>query len=207
MRIGERRETLQRIGARITITPEIFVEAAQNIYFMGILITIILWINSYPKEHKGVESFMIDQQAKFLEKRKYSKVEIISNIILLNKKQLNKEKKNIILINKAAALKFMKKDAQSKLVIKSVKSKNIAFSLATTLIEHDFKVASMLMKKIPKNTLRSYYIDWPLFKLNRRSKILKETYKKIVGKLTPYQKVEEDLSKEIREVVFNKKRA
>ncbi len=182
------KKDLPKIGDNVDVTPDLFLKTCSNLYLIGLQIGINLWIHSKPKDIKLIENLLIDQQIKFLNKRKFYLAEIVSNMAISTIKTFSKIPiEENVLINKAASLKFQKKDNLSEQILNNIHSKDIVFNLAICLINKNFKTASALMTKINKSKLQSYYINWPLFKLNRRSETLNKAFKKIVGKVSLYQ--------------------
>ena len=190
IRVGFNKNELPGVGKDIIITPGIFIDAVNNLYLMGIQIGLSLWINTIPKEKKLIEDFIIDEQAKFIENKKFHSAEIISNIAnAVIREYSKKDIKYIIMINKAISLTFQKKNKLAMKVLEGVKSESTDFKLAIHLIKREFKLASLLMDKIDKEDLRFYYRHWPIFKLHRKTKILTKVYKKRIGNLDLYEVV------------------
>lgn len=182
---GIKYEDLPKIGEKVKVTPQIFIKAGIYLYIMGINIGVNLWKHTKPKESEEIESFLIDQQVKYLNKKGFWILDLISDITLASfDKFSRKSNEYTVLINKAIALKQEKKDSEAEEIFKKMPLNDKVFQLAIALIKKDFLTASELMKKIKKTKLEYFYETWPLFKMNRRSKLVSKTYVKIIGNFT-----------------------
>lgn len=165
------------------VSPEYFKDSSLMILQIALMLSNKM-MRKILKDSEDADKLIVDASFELLKNKNYFFAKEITSYLLDDKRTTLKDGNRLcLLINKALALKFMKKkkDAE-KLISKedwSVKSNE--YKLASLIIQSKYEEASELLKLFSKNEIKNY-ITWPLFLEFKKSKFFIKAYKKIFGK-------------------------
>lgn len=154
------------------------------------------------KDNEDADGMIVDASFELLKNKDYFFTEKITSYLLDDKKNNLKDGNRLcLLINRALALKFMKKkkDAEKLMSQEDWSVKSDEYKLASLLVQDKHEEAASLLEHFDKDKIKSY-ITWPLFLEFKKSKPFMKTYKKLFGRHYGSDILKLELNKECKAI-------
>ncbi|MGA2324573.1 MAG: hypothetical protein ABSG22_12095 [Sedimentisphaerales bacterium] len=175
-----------RVGDRLIIKPDYFLDSARIVMEVGLKLGQTLWRKALPAELKFADDHLIDCTFQALKRKTWPFAQILGEFANGLPDYSSEATKHIFLVNYAIALKYGGKPEKANSLINSIDWTAVIddFKLAREVLIENYKRASEIMKRIGiegQFVDEHAYHDWPLFLDFRKSKEFAKAYESIYG--------------------------
>ncbi len=177
-----------KIGAKLDVQPDYFLDAIRTLSFVAIYLQQILWRKLLPQEIDEANKTMIQCSVDFITSEHYELAKLIIEMLLSKEfsKDLTSMEKLICHINMAQIYKWQDKNAEMENYLNDQDFSGCGtdFTLCIATLREEYRDVYKIMKTLPPNTMISdqAYKTWPVFRKLRQEADFKTTYKSIYGK-------------------------
>jgi hypothetical protein len=203
---GVRFEREPVVGEELLVGPKYFNQAVEILYEVGLKLSQTLWRKLLPRNLEQADVDLIDRIYSELESEKWARAAMIGAFgVDCLPCHSSDEKKRILAINYAQALKWVGRECEARAVLGRFdwSGSDERFLLAVAVLHSDYERASELMRRIgvERGPTRKDYHQWPLFREFRKTGQFTKTYLEMFGEdfTTTSQRWNEQIARELSE--------
>jgi hypothetical protein len=181
------------IGDQLKVTPEYFKEAYKCIYEIGVKLAHVVLRRLSPDNLATSDCNIIDITYGLLEKGEYDlAIRLLDFFTQDHMKHAKDANRKIMIINRAQAYKWKKDNDTCNKILSMIdwSASGENFKLAVAVLEEKYDDAYHLMRRLKhdKSFYKTFYKDWPLFKILRKQEAFTAVYEECYGELFEIQK-------------------
>lgn len=184
-----------KLGVELSVGIKYFDKAFKCLFEIGVKLNQVLRRNLVPEEIEHADNSFLNISFELIQNRQYDLAKILYDFSDKYIKKYSKEDLRLrILLNGAQTYKWLDEDEKCKQIIKQVdwSATNDLFKLASNVLLDKFEEASLIMRNIGDNEKvidKTYYRDWPIFKIFITTEFFKNAYIDIYK--MPFEIIEE----------------
>lgn len=195
------------VGDELPIDPGYFVDSCLCLKEIAIKLTHTLWRKFFKNNLMDADAALNNMCVELIDKESFKLADTLLSFATKQKHHFDEVTKNLHIINLALSkyLQGKKEEAKKILDANDWSACKTDFCLAYEILNDNYVKAYKIMEKIGKRgeIKKSDYREWPLFKIIRKEKKFKETYKKIFKEeysiiKIPMRPAQEIINKEIK---------